>query len=232
MKACCGVMTCLRDGSVYCSSTLPSASTTRRIDTGSSLAQVGLAVGRRHGRADHDAAVGKDGIGKDHVQQLDLAAAERDGEAVVALASEARDAHPVGNRDDVLDAGVVGDLDGRDVLGEGQGLADAQRTPPLAVHVLRDVRRVGAVVEGRPHVHDHGGGRERRLGIAAGIAQVGGAEGRDVGKGLEGRAGLAIGGGDVDLAVDAVVKVVDAAHHGQDLAGVRAAWPPGRRCGR
>ena len=145
------------------------------------------------------------------IQQPDFAAAQRQAQAVIVeVLVEGVDAHGVGGADDVAHADQVEHLDGRDVVGSGQRSAEALRAVILAVIVLRAIGRIGIVVEADVNVHDH---------LGRGVPLV---EGSHVAERLEGRPGLAGGHGHVDVAVDLLVPVVDAADHGQDLAGAGA----------
>ncbi len=89
----------------------------------------------------------------------------------------------------------------------GQGGAEGAWAEVLAVIVLRAIGRVGIVVKAGMDIHHHLGG---------GMPLV---EGGQVAERLERGARLARGHSDVDVAVDLLIPIVDAAHHGQNLAG-------------
>ncbi len=110
-------------------------------------------------------------------------------------------------------------LDGGDVVRVCQRLAQALRAVRLAVIVFWHIRGLARLGKGPAHVQEHGGGVVL-VGVVGivGIAQQG-----EIGKGLEGRAGLAQPvGGDVEIAVNGFVPIVQAAYHGQHFAGARA----------
>ncbi len=100
-------------------------------------------------------------------------------------------------------------LDGRDVKGLGQGLADQDRPAHLAVIVLGHVRPAQLIDELCLGVPDERSGRPSLL------------KGGHIGDRLDGGARLPQAHGDVHLTIDLGIVEIGAAQHGQHFAGVR-----------
>ncbi len=116
--------------------------------------------------------------------------------------------HAVGRPDDIVDAGDGKRLDGRDIVRPSQGESQPLRAMVPAVIVLWDVGRAAGLTKSLAHVEEH---------VRSVVALR---EQRDVRERLERGSGLAprTVDGDVELTIDAVIPVVEAADQSEYLA--------------
>ena len=161
-------------------------------------------------RPHHATAVGKGGIGRRLFQQAHLAAAQCHGQPQPLRVIESGDAQPPGQVGHGLHADGIQHLDGDQVVGGGQRLAEQHRTAKLQVIVEGHIGRALFGHKGGPLIEHH----RRRGELAAG-------KGRRVGNRLDGGAGLPQGRRAVHRAVYAGRKIIGAAHQGQNLARLR-----------